>query len=278
MRRCPLCKGTGPAGPEGPQGDPGIQGPMGPQGEKGDTGPQGERGPQGIQGPQGVQGPKGDTGETGERGPTGPQGPQGERGPTGPQGPQGEQGPAGVIQSVNGKSGVAITLSASEVGALAAGGTAVAAKTAAACTGNAASATKLATSRKIGNASFNGTADITLAQMGAAEAAKNIISLTQNTAELGNGLLIEWGEIGVSSLTTSTPSGGFYNGTATGVTFKNSYASTPLVVATFRGGSSYALVTPAAVTKTTINSFTVSRGTNTTISGTICYIAIGTKA
>ncbi len=158
---------TGPAGPQGPQGDPGIQGPMGPQGEKGDTGPQGERGPQGIQGPQGVQGPKGDTGEQGERGPTGPQGPQGERGPTGPQGPQGEQGPAGVIQSVNGKSGVAITLSASEVGALAAGGTAVAAKTAAACTGNAASATKLATSRKIGNASFNGSADITLAQMGA---------------------------------------------------------------------------------------------------------------
>ena len=162
---------TGPAGPQGPQGDPGIQGPQGPQGEKGDTGPQGERGPQGIQGPQGVQGPKGDTGETGERGPTGPQGPQGERGPTGPQGPQGEQGPAGVIQSVNGKSGVAITLSASEVGALAAGGTAVAAKTAAACTGNAASASKLATSRKIGNASFNGSADITLAQMGAAEAA-----------------------------------------------------------------------------------------------------------
>ena len=135
-------------------------------GEKGDTGPQGERGPQGIQGPQGVQGPKGDTGETGERGPTGPQGPQGERGPTGPQGPQGEQGPAGVIQSVNGKSGVAITLSASEVGALAADGTAVAAKTAAACTGNAASATKLATARKIGSASFNGTRDITLAGMG----------------------------------------------------------------------------------------------------------------
>ena len=65
-----------------------------------------------------------------------------------------------MIQSVNGKSGVAITLSASEVGALPSGGTAVAAKTAA-------TATKLATARKIGGASFNGTADITLAQIGA---------------------------------------------------------------------------------------------------------------
>lgn len=52
-----------------------------------------------------------------------------------------------------------ITLS--EIGALAANGTAVA------CSGNSATATKLATARKIGNASFNGAADITLAQIGA---------------------------------------------------------------------------------------------------------------
>lgn len=44
-------------------------------------------------------------------------------------------------------------------------GTAASAKV---CTGNAATATKLATSRKIGNASFNGSADITLASIGAA--------------------------------------------------------------------------------------------------------------
>ena len=69
-----------------------------------------------------------------------------------------------MIQSVNGKSGVAITLSASEVGALPSGGTAVAAKTAA-------TATKLATARKIGGASFDGAANITLAQIGAYPAA-----------------------------------------------------------------------------------------------------------
>ncbi len=44
-------------------------------------------------------------------------------------------------------------------------GTAASAKV---CTGNAATATKLATSRKIGNASFDGSADITLASIGAA--------------------------------------------------------------------------------------------------------------
>lgn len=184
--------------------------------------------------------------------------------------PAAVENPKGTY-SVGGEKGttaqvfVSVQPTPEEIGALPIGGTAK-------------SANKLASSVNIGSASFDGSQNITLAQMGAAEAAKNIISLTQNTAELGSGLLIEWGEIGVSSLTTSTPSGGFYNGTATGVTFKNSYASTPLVVATFRGGSSYALVTPAAVTKTTINSFTVSRGTNTTISGTICYVAIGTKA
>ena len=270
---------TGPAGPQGPQGDPGIQGPQGPQGEKGDTGPQGERGPQGIQGPQGVQGPKGDTGEQGERGPTGPQGPQGERGPTGPQGPQGEQGPAGVIQSVNGKSGVAITLSASEVGALAAGGTAVAAKTAAACTGNAASATKLATSRKIGNAGFNGTADITLAQMGAAEAAKNIVALSQNTAELGNGLVIEWGEMSKTFSVNRQSGGLFISFGSSGFNFVSSFAAPPMVFLNFSDSTSYAGVFAADVTKNGVTSITVYRGTALdSVSGRVSYIAIGTKA
>lgn len=43
---------------------------------------------------------------------------------------------------------------------------------AAACTGNAATAIKLATARMIGSASFDGSGDITLAQMGAATAAQ----------------------------------------------------------------------------------------------------------
>lgn len=47
-------------------------------------------------------------------------------------------------------------------------GTAAVADSAKACTGNAATATKLATARKIGNASFDGSADITLASIGAA--------------------------------------------------------------------------------------------------------------
>ena len=127
---------TGPQGIQGEKGDTGpqgIQGPQGPQGEKGDTGPQGIQGIQGPQGekgdtgetgPQGPQGEKGDPGETGpagpqgETGPAGPQGPQGiqgPQGPTGPEGPQGEKGDPGIIQSVNGKSGVSVVLYAQNI-------------------------------------------------------------------------------------------------------------------------------------------------------------------
>lgn len=66
-------------------------------------------------GPQGKQGVQGEPGEKGEQG---IQGLRGEQGPTGPQGPQGEKGDPGLVQSVNGKSGEAIVLTAEDVGAL----------------------------------------------------------------------------------------------------------------------------------------------------------------
>ena len=134
---------TGPKGDTGAQGIQGIQGPVGPKGdtgeqgekgEKGDTGPQGEQGEKGEKGdvgPQGEKGEKGDTGATGAAGPkgdkgdTGPEGPQGEQGIQGIQGPMGPQGPQGNPTTVNGKSGTSITLTASDVGALPSGGTAV---------------------------------------------------------------------------------------------------------------------------------------------------------
>lgn len=50
---------------------------------------------------------------------------------------------------------------------------------AAACTGNAATAIKLATARKIGSASFDGTADVTLAQMGAMATSSGIHNTTE---------------------------------------------------------------------------------------------------
>lgn len=49
------------------------------------------------------------------------------------------------------------------------------------CTGNAATATKLATARNIGSASFNGTANITLAQMGAASTVASSITGAAST-------------------------------------------------------------------------------------------------
>ena len=97
------------------QGPQGPTGPQGPQGPTGSVGPQGPTGPQGETGPQGKQGVQGEPGEKGEQG---IQGLRGEQGPTGPQGPQGEKGDPGLVQSVNGKSGEAIVLTADDVGAL----------------------------------------------------------------------------------------------------------------------------------------------------------------
>ena len=97
------------------QGPQGPTGPQGPQGPTGSVGPQGPTGPQGETGPQGKQGVQGEPGEKGEQG---IQGLRGEQGPTGPQGPQGEKGDPGLVQSVNGKSGEAIVLTAEDVGAL----------------------------------------------------------------------------------------------------------------------------------------------------------------
>ena len=123
----------GPQGPRGIQGPQGAAGPQGPQGEPGPQGPQGEKGEQGIQGPAGPQGeagtpgrqgPQGLQGIQGPPGETGPQGPAGEQGIQGIQGPQGPQGPQGDPTTVNGKSGANITLTARDVGALAADDTA----------------------------------------------------------------------------------------------------------------------------------------------------------
>ena len=117
---------TGPQGPvgatgaTGPQGPAGPEGPEGPQGVKGDKGDPGDQGPQGLQGEKGetgATGPQGPQGDTGPAGPQGPQGIQGLQGPIGPTGPKGDKGDPGVIQSVNGKTGVSVQLSAADVGA-----------------------------------------------------------------------------------------------------------------------------------------------------------------
>lgn len=108
---------TGATGPQGPAGPEGPEGPQGVKGDKGDTGDQGPQGLQGEKGETGATGPQGPQGDTGPAGPQGPQGIQGLQGPTGPTGPKGDKGDPGVIQSVNGKSGVSVQLDASDVGA-----------------------------------------------------------------------------------------------------------------------------------------------------------------
>ncbi|QYW03758.1 hypothetical protein pEaSNUABM45_00115 [Erwinia phage pEa_SNUABM_45] len=99
-------------GRDGATGGPGCTGPVGPDGEQGIPGPDGRDGRDGNVGPtgrEGREGPMGPTGPTGARGGTGPTGSTGGTGPTGPTGPA---GPSGRL---------AIIVSATQPGAVAAG-------------------------------------------------------------------------------------------------------------------------------------------------------------
>lgn len=143
----------GPVGPAGPKGDKGDMGATGPQGPTGETGVTGATGPKGDKGDPFVYSDF--TAEQLEalRGPQGEQGPKGDQGIQGPVGPAGSDAtvnsenvaaaiesmtvvqksavindlgvlpdtytpPAPPVTSVNGKTG-AVTLAASDVGALA---------------------------------------------------------------------------------------------------------------------------------------------------------------
>ncbi|WP_370828941.1 hypothetical protein [Fournierella massiliensis] len=154
--------------------------PSGAQGPKGDTGPAGPQGETGPQGPKGDTGEQGPAGARGATGPTGPQGPQGATGPTGPAGPnlvskatQVSGFSTGQVLYVNGSVVGAKTLTATGIGAAAAGHTHKYAG-ASSAGGAANSAVKLQTARgvTIGGTkkTFDGSADVswTLGEIGAA--------------------------------------------------------------------------------------------------------------
>ncbi len=105
---------VGPAGAMGPVGPKGDPGPTGPKGDPGAAGARGATGPAGSKGDPGAAGPKGDTGSIGPIGLTGPVGPKGDPGPIGPKGDPG----TGTVDTVNGKTGPAVQLTAVDVGAL----------------------------------------------------------------------------------------------------------------------------------------------------------------
>jgi hypothetical protein len=183
----------GPEGPEGPQGDQGIQG------VKGDTG---DVGPTGDTGPTGLTGPKGDTGDTGDTGATGPSGSTTIAGITGLQTALDGKQPldsdltalAALTAPATKLSGIATGATANDTDAnlkaranhtgtqsadtltdgttnkafLATERTKLTAITGTntgdqtSVTGNAGTATALATARNINGVSFNGTADIVI--------------------------------------------------------------------------------------------------------------------
>lgn len=168
----------GPKGEKGEQGIQGIQGAVGPAGPAGKdgatgaTGPQGEQGIPGERGPQGVKGDKGDRGPQGEQGIQGIQGPKGDTGPVGPPGPKGDTGDLTPYQKK--EDNTLTTTSKTVVGGInelnsgklektEKANSATTADKAGSCTGNSATATKLQTARTINGVSFDGTANITVA-------------------------------------------------------------------------------------------------------------------
>jgi uncharacterized protein (TIGR02145 family) len=184
---------NGAAGAIGPQGDQGPQGEQ--QGPKGDTGAAGPQGAIGLTGPAGAIGPQGPKGDTGA---TGPQGEIGLTGPAGANGTNGINGAAGVttagtnitlsgsgtvanpyVVSANIPAAAAGTLTGSSLNATVTGSSLTSVGPLAnltvtnpivgnvtgssgSTTGNAATATKLATPRNINGVAFDGSADITI--------------------------------------------------------------------------------------------------------------------
>ena len=152
--------GTGVTGLQGEDGDKGYGGkngtitgtvgPIGPTGGTGDEGPPGT-GPTGPQGERGDNGTAGSTGERGENGTIGPTGPiggtgtlTGHPGPRGPDGPPGSTGDVGVgIEGLPGPRGPRGTPNTSYTGL----------------------STLWFGSGKDGNATFNGTANVTGASL-----------------------------------------------------------------------------------------------------------------
>lgn len=158
-------------------------------------------------------------------------------------------------KSFNGSSSVTVNITPSSVGAATAAQgkkaddlvsgvqtaakatTATSATTAASCTGNAASATKLQTARKIGNASFNGTANITLAQMGAATAAQGDAadSAVQSVnGKTGNSITLSYSDVGALS-----SSGNAVSATTAASCTGNAASATKLATARKIGSASF---------------------------------------
>lgn len=188
---------TGEQGIQGPKGDKGDTGPQGPRGPQGIQGPKGDKGEQGITGNTGPKGPKGDTGEQGIQGPKGADGVgvksitfknTNEDGgnvytvtltngstydftaPRGQQGIPGQSGQPGTTdyEKLINKPDVYTktetnNLLDDKLGKEDKAKSATTADSAGACTGNSATATKLQTARTINGVSYDGSADITIA-------------------------------------------------------------------------------------------------------------------
>lgn len=138
-------------------------------------------------------------------------------------------------------------------------------------------ADKLTTARKIGSADFDGSGDITLAQMGAAASALNIVSLSNSFAEYGTNLQMEWGAIELQNIEVINPSGGVFTANVSSLIFRSPFAEPPVLLTSWDSSGTYVGVAATEVSSTGIGHFTIYRGTSSTVSGRINYLAIGQK-
>lgn len=131
----------------------------------------------------------------------------------------------------------------------------------------------------IGNALFDGSAPITLEQMGAAPANINVSDISDSVLTLGNGLQIEYGTIEVDSANISSPSGSLFTANYDpDFVFKKAFASAPLLLISWDSGGTYVGVAAVGVSATGVTHFTLYRGVSGAVSGRINYIAIGMSA
>ena len=110
---------------------------------------------------------------------------------------------------------------------------------------------------------------------------KKISAITDNTFVLdyGKGLVFEFGRMEKSFNTTqASGSGMFISFYGAGFNFKTTFASPPVLILDFNTSNTYAGVFAIEVTETAVNGLTFYRGTSTSGSGILSYLAIGKKA
>lgn len=154
------------------------------------------------------------------------------------------------------------------------GGQAKTAETANGCSGNAATTTKLASPVDIGSASFDGSASITLAQMGAAAINAAIVDSGDGYVKFGNGLQVCFGVTQNLSASASAV-GNMYGGEVqNAVTFPSQFSAQPCLAMT-QSGTTYSIIAGVTYDTSGVSSVILLRPSSGNVTLLARWIAIG---